>query len=161
MHPLSMENMVYNLNTYASNVPLGSYVADIGSQDINGSYKPIVEPRWRYHGFDVQVGKNVDVIMPGEFDTGLPDNTADIVLSGQCLEHCTNPFKLATEIIRIAKSKGLLFITAPFSVHEHRYPIDCWRFLPDGMKLLFPEPLVTCITSYLVGPDCWFVGQKH
>ncbi len=165
MHKSSFDEMKINLDKYCKDVPAGSYVADIGSMDVNGTYRELIEPRWDYMGFDLQAGKNVHVVMKSEYDTGIPDNAADIVLCGQVLEHCRNPFRLAAEIIRICKPGGWLMIVAPFSWSQHRYPVDCWRFLPDGMRELFPADKVRCENSYIVGEkfnhrDCWFVGVK-
>jgi hypothetical protein len=37
---------------------------------------------------------------------------------------------------RIVKSGGLIFLLAPSRGPEHRYPVDCWRFYPDGFRAL-------------------------
>ncbi|MFA7044577.1 MAG: hypothetical protein WC186_09550, partial [Bacteroidales bacterium] len=37
------------------------------------------------------------------------------------------------------KKGGLVCIITPFSVPEHRYPIDCWRILPDGYRYLLEK----------------------
>jgi hypothetical protein len=34
------------------------------------------------------------------------------------------------------RSKGLIFLIAPSRGPEHLYPVDCWRFLPDGYRAL-------------------------
>jgi hypothetical protein len=61
---------------------------------------------------------------------------------------------------RVLKPEGWMFITAPFSWHIHRYPIDCWRFVPDGMRVLFEDAGIRCIISYVIYSDCWGVGVK-
>lgn len=165
MHKSSYDEMAANLAKYCAGVPAGSYVADIGSADVNGTYRPLIEPHWDYTGLDLRPGQNVHKVMVSEYDTGLPDNTADIVICGQVLEHCRNPFKLAAEMVRICVKGGWLLIVAPFSFNEHRFPVDCWRFLPDGMRELFPADRVSCKAAYIVGKfvnhrDCWFIGVK-
>jgi len=160
MHRESYAEMKLNIEKYCKDFKQGSYVADIGSQDVNGTYKTLIEPRFAYVGFDRTLGKNVNIVMQGEFYTGLPSDTADILLCGQVLEHCRNPFLLAQEIIRITKTGGVLLIVAPFTWVEHKFPIDCWRFLPDGMRLLFPAEQVKCLDTYITGADCWFIGEK-
>ncbi len=160
MHKSSYDGMAKMLEKH-----LGLYcdkgfartVIDIGSQDVNGSYKPLF-PNWNYIGVDAVFGRNVDKIMVSEFDTGLPDNSADLVISGQCLEHCRNPFKLVAEMYRI--TSDLCIIVAPFIWKEHRYPVDCWRFLPDGMRCLLEDAEFTVLETCLSGSDCWGVGQK-
>jgi len=160
MHETSYAEMKVNIEKYCGGIEAGSYVADIGSQDINGTYRDLIEPHFDYMGYDSVPGRNVHVVMKGEFDTGLPDGAVDIILCGQVLEHCRNPFLLAQEIIRITRKGGILLIVAPFRWDEHKFPIDCWRFLPDGMKLLFPAEQVKCLDSYINGKDCWFIGEK-
>jgi hypothetical protein len=38
------------------------------------------------------------------------------------------------EIARVLKPEGLCCIIAPSSGPVHRFPIDCWRFYPDGLR---------------------------
>jgi hypothetical protein len=57
------------------------------------------------------------------------------VVSGQFLEH-VKPWP------RIKQTAGLLtpharsVVIAPWQHKLHRYPIDCWRILPDVMRAL-------------------------
>src|ERR1700758_690440 len=37
---------------------------------------------------------------------------------------------------RIVRPGGLIFLIAPSRGPEHRYPVDCWRFYPDGYRAL-------------------------
>jgi 2-polyprenyl-3-methyl-5-hydroxy-6-metoxy-1,4-benzoquinol methylase len=60
-----------------------------------------------------------------------------VVISGQCLEHVRNPFRLVAEMARMLKPAGWIFLTAPTSWELHRCPLDYWRILPDGMDALF------------------------
>jgi predicted O-methyltransferase YrrM len=39
-------------------------------------------------------------------------------------------------MIRVLKGDGLLFLILPSSGPEHRYPVDCYRFLPDSFAAL-------------------------
>lgn len=40
------------------------------------------------------------------------------------------------EISRVLKDEGMACIIAPSGGVEHRYPLNCWRFYPDGFKAL-------------------------
>jgi hypothetical protein len=40
------------------------------------------------------------------------------------------------EVFRVLKPGGLCCIIAPSSGHEHSYPVDCWRYYPDGFSAL-------------------------
>ena len=113
-------------------------ILDIGSYDVNGTYKSLfMKPKWKYTGLDIAAGKNVDIIATDIYHYPILDNSYDVVISGQCLEHVEDMYAWADEAIRILKPSGLMFISAPYAWHEHRYPLDCWRIFPDGMRWLF------------------------
>jgi predicted SAM-dependent methyltransferase len=144
------------------NIPPRSLVVDIGARDINGTYRPIIEPKWNYLGVDIMSGPNVDVVMLSEFAIPLADQSANAVLCGHTLEHCRKPWLLADEMMRILKPGGWLMVVAPaFYGHVHPHPWDCWRILPDGMKVLFPDEIVDCREIFLTKHDTWFVGVKR
>jgi len=64
-------------------------IIDIGSQDINGSYKPLFQnQKWNYFGCDMVKGKNVDIVIENVYDwKNIKSGTFDIVISGQAFEH--------------------------------------------------------------------------
>ena len=113
-------------------------ILDLGSQDVNGCYRPIFsEPRWRYRGLDMAAGKNVDVVLRTPYAwREIASNSADAVISGQAFEHIQYFWLTILEIERVLKPGGLCCILAPSTGPEHRYPQDCWRFYPDGMRAL-------------------------
>lgn len=129
-------------------------IADVGSRDVTGgNYRGLFEhPGWTYVGLDVEGGVNVDTIVPlhGVWEN-VPAESFDVVISGQTLEHTTNPWALMREIARIAKPGARLCIIAPFGWEHHRYPVDCWRIFPDGMAVLFADAGLTLDRVYMVG----------
>jgi SAM-dependent methyltransferase len=111
-------------------------ILDVGSYDANGSYKDLfMNKNWGYTGLDMVAGPNVDIISNGPYDFGL-EKQYDVVISGNCLEHVEAPWLWIKEVEKVIKPNGLLCIVVPFNVEEHRYPVDCWRILPDGFKYL-------------------------
>lgn len=113
-------------------------IYDLGSQDVNGSYRPIFDaPHWRYQGIDMAKGKNVHVVLRTPYAwREVRSNSADVVVSGQAFEHIEYFWITMLEIARVLRPGGLCCIIAPSSGPEHRYPVDCWRFYPDGMRAL-------------------------
>jgi ubiquinone/menaquinone biosynthesis C-methylase UbiE len=109
-------------------------VLDIGSMDINGSLKDMFN-ECEYTGIDIAEGKNVDVVVQ-PFSFPFPDETFDIVVSANCLEHVPEPGLWAKEVKRVLKKGGQLAITAPHKIHIHNRP-DYWRIMPDAMRYLF------------------------
>lgn len=145
MNTKSKEEMRELLQDYCADVLDSNKIkiADIGSYDVNGTYKTIVPKCWQYTGVDIREGPNVDMVMKDEFVCPVRANTFDVVISGATLEHCTDPARLVKEMGRILKSGGLLIVNAPKDRPEHGtriYPDagyeDYWRFMPQGMELL-------------------------
>jgi len=114
-------------------------ILDIGSCDVNGSYKHIFEDvdNWIYVGADITVGNNVDVVLADLYDwKEIKSNTYDVVITGQTFEHIEFFWITVLEIWRILKPGGYCCIIAPSAGHEHKFPVDCWRFYPDGFRAL-------------------------
>ncbi|MGZ8216991.1 methyltransferase domain-containing protein [Methylomagnum sp.] len=113
-------------------------ILDLGAQDINGSYKPIFDsPSWRYSGMDMAPGKNVDIILKNIYSwTEIPTHSVDVLVSGQAFEHIEYFWLTMLEMARILKPGGMCCIIAPAGGYEHRYPVDCWRFYPDGFSAM-------------------------
>lgn len=111
-------------------------ILDLGSQDFNGSYRPLfAQPPWRYRGLDMAAGKNVDVVLRDPYRwREIKSAGADVIISGQTFEHTEFFWLTMREIARALKPGGLCCIIAPSAGDEHRYPVDCWRFYPDGLR---------------------------
>ena len=113
-------------------------ILDLGSQDINGSYRPIFGlPPWKYVGVDLAAGNNVDVVLADPYHWWeISRESADVIVAGQTFEHTEFFWETMKEIARILKPGGLCCILVPSSGPEHRFPVDCWRMFPDGLRAL-------------------------
>ena len=60
--------------------------------------------------------------------------SVDVIVSGQTFEHTEFFWLTAREIARALKTGGFVCIIAPSAGDEHRYPVDCWRVYPDGLR---------------------------
>jgi SAM-dependent methyltransferase len=138
MHKESIELMNYFVNNYLDkNKHLE--ILDVGSFNVNGSYRSLFENlNWTYYGLDIIKGPNVDIVSKSEYDFGI-DKQFDVVISGNCLEHVEAPWKWIKEVEKVIQPDGILCIITPFSLGEHRYPVDCWRILPDGYLYLLEK----------------------
>lgn len=89
-----------------------------------------------YLGTDIAVSDSVDIISYGEH---LPfhNESFDLLLCTQVLEHVKNPKKAADEMYRVCKKDGVVIASMPFVWEIHDVPKDYWRFAEDGVKLLF------------------------
>jgi SAM-dependent methyltransferase len=110
-------------------------VVDIGSMDVNGTYRDLF-PGCRYIGVDMEPGPGVDVVAQKPYRYPISSESADLVISGQAFEHVEFFWLAWLEMSRLVKRGGLIFLLAPSRGPEHRYPVDCWRFYPDGFRAL-------------------------
>lgn len=116
-------------------------ILDLGSQVVDAdprSYKCLFDNAdWHYTGIDITEGRNVDICISDPYLwKELPCDSFDVVISGQTLEHVPFFWSLVYEVGRVLRPGGLACLIAPSGGHEHRYPVDCWRFYPDGFSSL-------------------------
>jgi len=170
MHASSFENMHLCYQRYISGTSLESQdrvvVVDIGGANVNGSYAEVFSgEQFEYLGVDLNPGLGIDIIIDDPTKLPLDDFCADIVISGQMLEHCEFFWITFTEMIRVLKPDGYLFLIAPSAGPEHRYPVDCYRFYPDAYRALakFANCRMVDVWSDERGPwkDLVGVFQRH
>ena len=71
--------------------------------------------------------------------TKVPNNALDIIVADQVLEHVQRPWLAADAFHRVLKPGGLAIVATPGLYPIHPSPLDCWRIMPDGYKVLFPN----------------------
>jgi len=139
MHVSSLENMRNFRDKYLSGKEGESLIImDIGSQSFQESYRGMFTlGQWVYTGVDVVTGENVDLVLESLYDWHeIKTDLVDVVISGQVFEHIEFFWLTMKEIARILKPGGLCCIIAPSGGPVHKYPLDCWRFFPDGFRAL-------------------------
>lgn len=114
-------------------------VLDVGSLDINGSLKPIFMEAGAtsYTGIDIRPGPGVDIVMNAH-NLLFADNSYDIVVSGEMLEHDSHFWQTAMQIGRVLKPGGWFVLSARgngFPLHLH--PDDFYRFMPSSYYVIF------------------------
>lgn len=136
MHESSLRHMRRLVDTYLKESS-SLTIADLGAMDINGCYRSLFErPNWRYIGIDLSPGPNVDCVLNSPYRLPFANNSIDLFISGQAFEHIEFFWLTWLEMARIVKPGGLIFLIAPSRGPQHRYPVDCWRFYPDGFAAL-------------------------
>jgi SAM-dependent methyltransferase len=106
-------------------------ILEIGSLDIIGSmptynfmnrgrrWIDIVSEQKNYTGIDIMPGKNVDIVMNAH-DLKFPDNTFDLVMCLQMLEHDDQPAQTVKEAYRVLQPGCPLILTCAEKNHpEH------------------------------------------
>lgn len=138
MHKSSLLRMQWFVQKYLAEDKGLIKVLDVGSYDVNGSYKQFfAEERFSYTGLDMSAGPNVDIVPLHPYHWAeLESGSFDVAISGQALEHIEFFWVTVAEMVRVLRNGGLLCIIAPRGFDRHRYPVDCYRFDADGMVAL-------------------------
>lgn len=63
-----------------------------------------------------------------------PDENFDTCITNQVLEHVFNPDIFLSEVRRVLRKNGILFLTVPFVWDEHEQPFDYARYSSFGLK---------------------------
>lgn len=115
MHLTSYEHMTDLVTRYlAGSQEKKLRILDIGSYDVNGSYRPLFErTNWDYQGVDVTPGPNVDIVLSSPYYWNLETGSADVIISGQAFEHIEFFWLTWLEMIRI-------LMPMPMSKHHPR-----------------------------------------
>jgi SAM-dependent methyltransferase len=131
-------------------------ILEVGSYNVNGSYRDL----WKgydYVGIDIVEGPGVDIVVPENYyHLGC---SFDLIISGQCIEHCARPWLLCETIGLHLKKDALFFLAAPFRWEIHNHPKDYWRFCPDGLAELIKIAGCEVLECGLDGDDCYGVGR--
>ena len=86
------------------------FILDIGSLDINGNNRYLFDSSSVYIGIDVALGPNVDFASSGH-ELAVPDETFDVVISTECLEHDRYWQRTLQNAIRMLRPGGMLLMT--------------------------------------------------
>lgn len=64
----------------------------------------------------------------------LSNNSIDTIIATELFEHCPDPERVMSEMLRVLKTGGLLFFTVPFLWNLHLVPYDEYRYTPFSLK---------------------------
>lgn len=155
MHPSSLDNMRKVRNKYLSHINSESLILDVGGRGLkhDRSYKSLFNYK-EYYIADIIGGKGVTHLMPGPYTLPFDDNTFDLIVSGQTLEHVSNPFKSVAEMKRVLKTNAFIVLIAPSTGHHHDKQ-DCWRFMNDAWKAIADDVGLKLIDQWITtnAPD--------
>ena len=121
----------------------GKRVLEVGAYDVNGSLRPLVES-WEpseYIGVDIEMGPGVDIICDAEnLVEKFGEESFDIVISTELLEHVKNWKKVVSNIKRVCKRGGIILITTRSKGFPyHPFPYDFWRYELEDFKEIFSD----------------------
>lgn len=140
MHDSSFRRMTKFREEFNAQIAPAAVIVEVGSAIIGNSpsYRTIFHDQsYVYIGLDVAPACGVHLVVKDPYNwSELDDGSVDLVISGQALEHVERPWLTMCVIARILKPGGLCCMIAPSKGREHKHPLDCYRFLPDGMRAL-------------------------
>jgi SAM-dependent methyltransferase len=101
-------------------------------------YYPYFAPNAsEYVGVDIDVENPMaDLHGPAE-DLPVDDNSFDVVLCTQVLEHAGDPDRAVTELFRVTAPGGRVLASTHGVQVYHPAPEDHWRWTHSGLELLF------------------------
>ncbi|TAF46999.1 MAG: class I SAM-dependent methyltransferase [Sphingobacteriales bacterium] len=120
------------------------YVLEIGPAGIPSAYSKFVNnDTLTWHTLDfadtTYIASNTNkltYIIQNPYQFPIPDEQYDIVVSGQVIEHVQDIWLWLTEMKRILKKGGMIFIISPISWPYHEAPLDCWRIYPSAYEAM-------------------------
>lgn len=128
---------ILNSKLYAllKNISPGD-VLEVGAGKFN-NYKSMI-PHKLYVTMDVNSKRYPNIVSDIQL-CSVADNSFDVVLMIEVLEHCPNPQKAVNELHRICRSQGVCIVSTRFMQPLHEEPNDYYRFTQYSLQVLFKQ----------------------
>jgi SAM-dependent methyltransferase len=134
----------------------GMRILEIGSREVTGQSSARKEfSNAKYIGFDFYPGDNVDVVGDAHKLSSyfVGEEKFDIIYTSACFEHFAMPWIVATEISKLLKTGGVVFVETHFSYSSHERPWHFFQFSDMALRTLFSKALgFECIEAGMSNP---------
>ncbi|MBQ9359714.1 MAG: methyltransferase domain-containing protein [Lachnospiraceae bacterium] len=117
----------------------GARILEVGSRVQTGTNLRGLFKKATYIGFDYYNGENVDVVGDAHKLTSYFDDKFDLIFSSAVFEHLAMPWIVSTEIIKLLKMGGHVFVETHYSYSSHERPWHFFQFSENALNVLFPE----------------------
>lgn len=94
------------------------------------------EPSFELVESDVLFGPRTNLVCDAH-QLPFEDGTFDAVVAQGVFEYLRDPFRVAAEIHRVLRPRGLVYAESPFLQHVHGGAYDLFRYTPAGHRMLF------------------------
>jgi SAM-dependent methyltransferase len=102
-------------------------------------YAPLFQGKVAHHlVMDIEPGPSVDLVGDAR-KIPIADQSIDVVLCTQVIEHIPDPQAVVQEIHRILRPGGSLILSVPSIFPQHGSPGDYWRYMPQGLEWLLQD----------------------
>lgn len=114
-------------------------VSDIAPQDYEGAKKYYSRAKVETLDIDPKAAATYTVDLCDDNTNTIPDETFDVIICTEVLEHVNNPFDAVREMHRLLKPGGRIYISTPYNFRIHGPLPDNWRFTEYGLRVLFSD----------------------
>jgi 2-polyprenyl-3-methyl-5-hydroxy-6-metoxy-1,4-benzoquinol methylase len=141
LHPQWLVNRLHKSSQAAVTNLAGMNILDIGSGD-SDLYKTLVSKnqmlRLDYPMTNLRYMRLPDVFADASH-MPIANNSIDVVLMFEVLEHVKSPADVCAEIARVLRHQGKLYLSVPFLYPIHDAPHDYQRFTIHGLRYLLSQ----------------------
>lgn len=139
-------------------------VLEVGSQDVNGTPRPVVLPLGpsEYIGVDSEKGPGVDIVSNADaLSATFGEESFDVVISTEMLEHLVDWRPVVQQLKAVLRKEGLLLVTTRSpGFPYHPYPIDVWRYTEGDFKAVFSDMSILKLTRDPMVPGIFLKAKK-
>jgi SAM-dependent methyltransferase len=129
-------------------------------------YRPLLPADARYKAIDIAAaGEQFGYEVPDTeyFEGGtwpVADDSIDLVLATETLEHVLEPAEFLTQARRVLRPGGRLLMTVPFAARWHYIPHDYWRYTPSSLQFLLEGAGFDEVAVYARGNETTVAAYK-
>jgi len=130
----------YFLDKVLSKLTFHGKVIDIGGKKVKkrGCFSPDLSDVDLWVDINIDLSSKPDLLCDAT-ELAIEDNSCDIVLMTEVLEHLEKPLLVLSEINRILKPGGKLYATSPFLYSIHADPFDFQRWTKEKYRCVLEE----------------------
>jgi len=162
----NISGIAFYISSFTPEDVEGKRVIDVGSRSPTNNVRAIIE-KWNpkeYVGIDKIGGTCVDIVCSVEDAVERFGNESfDIVISTETLEHIRDWKKAISNMKKICKHGGKILITTRsrgFGYHPSPNTPDYWRFETDDLRVIFTDCDILGLDNDYESPGAFIVVEK-
>jgi len=149
-----------HLSAYAKTLK-DKIILDVGAG--HQQYRTLFDQFNKYEACDLEAGFHAEKkpdFFASVYEIPRNNETYDVVLMLQVLEHLEYPLKGLTEVHRILKKGGSLYLSTPQAAGDHFEPYHFYNFTQYGLKSLLAQAGFKVIEHQRLAGMFHYVGNR-